>query len=88
MLGIVVPIVYLTYTATVCLISLKCIRWWLKLAITGLGVWGLAALPAVCVRLTELFSSLFYLGLSIGFYLLLFVVFIRCVFPRDRRRYY
>ena len=88
MLGIVVPIVYLTYTATVCLISLVCIRWWLKLAITGLGVWGLAALPGVCVRLTELFTSLFSLGLSIGVYLLLFVVFSRCMFPRHRRRFY
>lgn len=88
MLSIVVPIVYLAYTATVCLISIKCIRWWLKLIVTAIGIWGLAMLPSVSYRLAELFSSLFSLGLTVGVYVLLFVVFIRCMFPHHRRHFF
>ena len=84
-MSIVIPILYLIYTATICFVSIKCIRWWLKLIVTGIGILGLSALPPIGVRLADLFSSLFSLAMSVGVYILLFVIFIRCMFPRHGR---
>lgn len=88
MTEIVMAVVYLMYTGLVCLVSLKLHRWWLKLMITGIGLSGLAALPAVSATMSELFSSLLSLALSVGVYLVLIVIFIRCMFPHHGRHWF
>lgn len=84
----VMALVYLTYTGLICFISLKLHRWWLKLIVTAFGLSGLSALPAVSAAMSDLFSSLFSLALSVVVYLALIVTFIRCMFPHHGRHWF
>ena len=88
MTKVVFAVVYLAYIATVCLVTIRCQRWWAKLLVTAAGISGLSALPLMCCQLAALFSSLLSLAVSVGVYLVMIIVFIRCLFPRCGRRWF
>lgn len=84
MIKLVIAVVYILYTVTVCFICAKCSRWWGKLLITAGGLSGLSFLLPLSVELAELLSSLVSLAISVCVYILLIYIFIGCMFPRGR----
>ena len=85
-LDVTTAVVYIAYIITVCLLCIRCPIWWCKILITGIGLAGLTLLSDTCIKLAELFSSLFSLALSVGIYLLLIAAVICCIFPKLGRR--
>ena len=81
-LDITTAIVYIAYIITVCLVCMHCSRWWSKILVTCVGMWSLTLMPAICIKLAELFSSLFSLAIAGFIYFLLIAVFICCMFPK------
>lgn len=85
MLEIITAALYIGYTILVCFIIARLAKWWAKVLLTLAGVSALSLLPALSLQLASLISSLLSLGISIGVYVLLFIIFIRCMFPHHRR---
>lgn len=86
MLELIIAVIYILYTATVCFICAKCNRWWCKILVTVGGLGGLSLLVPLSIKLAELLSSLLSLAISVGVYVLLIVIFISCMFPKRRHR--
>ena len=85
-LDVTTAVVYIAYISTVCLVCIHCSHWWSKILVTGVGMWGLTLMPDICIKLAELFSSLFSLAVSGFIYFLLIAAFICCMFPKLGKR--